>query len=152
MKPLPWLNMNAKPKAKKSKPQRQVSTMHSIRTFTVSRDRQNPASSMVKPTCIPNTRKAATKVQTVLSGLTTSAALTSTSAARTRPKKRLVITVMMSSTKPMPIALPANRSFPYRRHSGSPKRVFRRVNFSAIGSFLPLCSLANIDRSLIRVN
>jgi hypothetical protein len=37
--------MNEKPKAQKSKPHRQVSTMHSIRTFTVSRERQKPASS-----------------------------------------------------------------------------------------------------------
>src|SRR5216110_2426137 len=84
--------MKAKPIAKKRMPQRQVSTMHSIRTLTVSRERQKPASSMVKPTCIPNTRNAATNVQTVLSGLTTSAALTTASAARTRPKKRLEIT------------------------------------------------------------
>jgi Amt family ammonium transporter len=39
---------------------RQVSTIHSISTLTVSRDRQKPASSIVKPTCIPNTRNAAT--------------------------------------------------------------------------------------------
>src|ERR1700675_995676 len=58
-------------------PQRQVSTTHSISTFTVSRERQKPASSMVKPTCMPNTRKAATSVQAVLRGFTTSAASTS---------------------------------------------------------------------------
>ena len=46
--------------------------MHSISTLTVSRERQKPASSMVKPTCIPNTRNAATSVQTVLIGLTMS--------------------------------------------------------------------------------
>src|SRR3954467_3849471 len=72
MKPFPWLNMKAKPHAKKRRPQRQVSTMHSIRTLTVSRERQKPASSMVNPTCIPNTRNAATSVHIVLMGLTMS--------------------------------------------------------------------------------
>ena len=46
--------------------------MHSMSTFTVSRERQKPASSIVKPTCMPNTRKAATSVHTVLIGLTMS--------------------------------------------------------------------------------
>src|SRR5215813_12982975 len=53
-------------------PQRQVSTTHSTSTLTVSRERQKPASSIVKPTCIPNTRNAATNVHVVLIGLTTS--------------------------------------------------------------------------------
>ena len=57
-------------------PQRQVSTTHSTSTFTVSRERQKPASSIVKPTCMPNTRNAATSVHAVLTGLTMSAALT----------------------------------------------------------------------------
>src|SRR6185436_5209462 len=69
IKPLPWLNMKAKPKAKNRIPQRHVSTIHSISTFTVSRDRQNPASNIVNPTCMPNTRKAAISVQTVFRGL-----------------------------------------------------------------------------------
>ena len=43
--------------------------MHSISTLTVSRERQKPASSMVKPTCMPNTRNAATSVHTVLIGI-----------------------------------------------------------------------------------
>src|SRR5436305_12885512 len=75
IKPFPWPNMEEKPHAKNKTPQRHVSTMHSMRTFTVSRDRQKPASSIVKPTCIPKTRKAATNVQTVLIGLMMSAAL-----------------------------------------------------------------------------
>src|SRR6185369_12531394 len=52
-------------------PQRQVSTTHSTRTLTVSRERQKPASSIVKPACMPNTRKAATSVHTVLRGFMT---------------------------------------------------------------------------------
>src|SRR5580698_3821683 len=58
-------------------PQRHVSTTHSMSTLTVSRDRQKPASSIVNPTCMPNTRNAATSVHTVLIGLMMSEALTS---------------------------------------------------------------------------
>src|ERR1700748_374359 len=43
--------------------------MHSTSTLTVSRERQKPASSIVKPACMPNTRNAATSVHTVLMGL-----------------------------------------------------------------------------------
>src|SRR5579871_2458513 len=57
-------------------PQRHVSTTHSISTFTVSRERQKPASSIVKPTCMPNTRNAATSVQVVFTGLTMSPGFT----------------------------------------------------------------------------
>ena len=57
--------------------------MHSISTLTVSRERQKPASSMVKPTCMPKTRKAATSVQTVLIGLTMSLPFRTGSAAKT---------------------------------------------------------------------
>src|ERR1700712_4785537 len=35
IQPLPWPNMKAKPNAKNKSPQRQVSTIHSMRTFTV---------------------------------------------------------------------------------------------------------------------
>src|ERR1035438_10205133 len=62
--------------AQNRRPQRQVSKTHSTSTFTVSRERQNPASSMTKPTCMAKTRKAAISVQTVLSGLTMSLART----------------------------------------------------------------------------
>src|SRR5882724_7688174 len=57
-------------------PQRQVSTTHSMSTFTVSRERQKPASSIVKPTCMPKTKNAATNTQVVLIGLTASPPLT----------------------------------------------------------------------------
>ena len=46
--------------------------MHSSRMFTVSRDRANPASSIMKPACMKNTRKAVTSTHTVFSGLTMS--------------------------------------------------------------------------------
>ena len=42
MKPLPAPNMKAKPIAQNRRPQRQVSTMHSIRMLTDSRDRAKP--------------------------------------------------------------------------------------------------------------
>src|SRR6201995_407786 len=50
-------------------PQRHVSTIHSMSTLTVSRERQKPASSMVKPACMPNPRNAATTFQPPLMGL-----------------------------------------------------------------------------------
>ena len=62
--------------------------MHSISTLTVSRERQKPASSMVKPTCMPNTRNAAISVQTVLIGLTMSLPLSTGSAAKVRKPSR----------------------------------------------------------------
>src|SRR5882762_1440750 len=57
-------------------PHKHVSNTHSTSTLTVSRLRQKPASSMVNPACIPNTRNAAMRVQTVLIGLITSRVLT----------------------------------------------------------------------------
>ena len=87
MKPFPAPNMNAKPKAQKRAPQRQVSTMPSSRMFTVSRVRENPASRNKKPACMKKTRNAALSVQTVLRGLTHSECATAVSAACAgRPK------------------------------------------------------------------
>src|SRR6476660_9240343 len=64
--------MNANPKAQNSRPHRQVSTMHSWRTLTTSRVRAKPASSIMKPACMKNTRNAVTSTQAVLVALTTS--------------------------------------------------------------------------------
>src|SRR6476469_9823917 len=69
MKPLPGSNMNAKPHAQNVTPQIQVSTMPSTRMLIASRERAKPASSITNPTCMPNTRNAATSTQTVLSAL-----------------------------------------------------------------------------------
>ena len=52
--------------AQKRIPHKQVSNIHSIKTFTVSLLRAKPASSITKPACMPNTKKAATSVHTVL--------------------------------------------------------------------------------------
>ena len=71
MKALPPPNMNAKPHAQWRSPQTQVSKTHSTSTLTVSRFRQKPASSMVKPACMPNTRNAPSSTQPVLTGLMT---------------------------------------------------------------------------------
>src|SRR6476660_7449967 len=68
-KALPPPNMNAKPHPQCRSPQTHVSNMHSTSTLTVSRSLQKPASSMVKPACMPNTRNAPSKTQAVLIGL-----------------------------------------------------------------------------------
>ncbi len=86
--------------------------MHSINTFTVSRERQKPASSIVKPTCMPNTRNAAISVHAVFTGFTMSAAFTVLSAARTLAKKRPVTAAITSRVKPTPATLPASRVAP----------------------------------------
>src|SRR5258707_3335311 len=133
--------MKLNPKAKKSTPQRQVSTMHSMRTFTVSRERQKPASSIVKPTCIANTRKAARSVHTVLIGFTMSVALTSPSAANAlRPiKSGRKATAAISKATPSPFPIKSNP--PYRRHSGSRSRTPKRDIFCEIVSlfFISIC-------------
>ena len=74
IRPLPSPNMNANPNAQNSSPHRNVSTTHSVRTFTVSRERANPASSAMNPACMKNTRNAVTRTQTVLTGFTRSLA------------------------------------------------------------------------------
>ena len=75
MMPLPSPNMNAKPNAQNSSPQRAVSTMHSRRMFETSRVRAKPASSIMKPACMKNTRNAATSVHIVFVALMTSVTL-----------------------------------------------------------------------------
>ena len=64
--------MNANPNAQNSRPHRHVSTMHSARTLTVSRDRAKPASRPMNPACMKNTRNAAMSVHIVLIGFTSS--------------------------------------------------------------------------------
>ena len=70
MKPLPKPNMKAKPNAQNSSAHRHVSTMHSWRMLTTSRVRAKPASSIMKPACMKNTRNAATSTHAVLVPLT----------------------------------------------------------------------------------
>src|SRR6266404_1516407 len=133
--------MKLNPKAKKSTPQRQVSTMHSMRTFTVSRERQKPASSIVKPTCIANTRNAARSVHTVLIGFTMSVAFTSPSAANAlRPIKsgrKATAAISKATLSPFPI----KSNPPYRRHSGSRSRTPNRDIFCESVSlfFISIC-------------
>ena len=69
--PLPTPNMNANPNAQKSSAHRHVSTMHSCRMLTTSRVRAKPASSIMKPACMKNTRKAATSTHAVFVPLIT---------------------------------------------------------------------------------
>src|SRR5689334_18921806 len=63
MNPLPGSNMKAKPQSQNVTPQMQVSAMPSTRMLTDSRERAKPASSITNPTCMQNTRKAATRTQ-----------------------------------------------------------------------------------------
>src|SRR5579864_7005557 len=70
MNPLPEPNIHANPHPQNKSPQRQVSMMPSSNTLTVSRVRANPASSIMKPACMKNTRNAVTRTQTVLIGFT----------------------------------------------------------------------------------
>src|ERR1700683_4453258 len=107
-------------------PHRQVSTTHSTSTFTVSRERQKPASSIVNPTCIPNTRNAAISVHAVLTGFTMSLALTVGSAAHTRPNPTHDNSAITHSTSPTPTTLPASSVPPYLLHSGSRSRTASR--------------------------
>src|SRR5689334_16761991 len=75
IQPLPFPNINAKPKAQNNNAHRHVSAMHEIMTFDVSRVRANPPSRNMNPACMKNTKNAVTRTQTVLIGLTTSSAL-----------------------------------------------------------------------------
>jgi len=74
IQPLPDPNMNANPNAQNRIPHRQVSAMHSSMMFETSRVRPKPASNIMKPACMKNTRKAAINTHTVLRGLTMSSA------------------------------------------------------------------------------
>src|SRR5215468_6448468 len=67
---VPSMNMKAKPHAQKVTPQMHVSTMPSTRMLIDSRERANPASSITKPTCMQNTRNAASSTHMVLMALT----------------------------------------------------------------------------------
>src|SRR5215472_1782263 len=66
---VPEQKMNAKPQSQKVTSQIQVSAIPSTRMLTVSREPANPDSSITNPTCMQNTRYAATKVHTVFIAL-----------------------------------------------------------------------------------
>src|SRR6202030_1185532 len=129
-------------------PQRHVSTTHSTNTLTVSRERQKPASSMVKPTCMPKTRNAAISVHAVFTGFTTSDAFTSGTAAAvcayTWVKKSPVTTAMSARTIPTPSTLPASIVPPYLRHSGCRSLNLNRENFSAMDSLFSRRAITDI--------
>ena len=77
--------------------------MHSSRMLTVSRVRANPASSIMKPACMKNTRKAVTSTQMVLMGLTMSSiggAVAASWAPATECRKGPTTNLMMTSTRP----------------------------------------------------
>src|SRR5689334_7891134 len=68
MKPLPAPNIQANPHPQNNTPQRQVSMTPSNSTLTVSRLLAKPASNIIKPACIKNTRNAVIKTHIVLIG------------------------------------------------------------------------------------
>ena len=78
----------------------------------MTKERQKPASSIVKPTCTPNTRNAAISVHAVLIGLTTSAAFSGASAAYTLAKKIVVTPAMIRRVRPSPTSLPTSTVAP----------------------------------------
>src|SRR5205814_4191017 len=88
--------------------------------LTDSRQRANPASSRTNPTCMPNTRNAATSVQTVLIALTV--AIGSSAGVCVDDWAPSIAgrnhRVMSVSTMASPIALPRKRSPTCRRISG----------------------------------
>src|SRR5262249_61622300 len=90
---------------------------------------------------------AATRVHTVLIGLTMSAAFTPLSAASTRVLSRPELKATTSITRPMPIPFPASTSFPYRRHSGFRIRPDRRDNLlekDSLFSWLLIALIASL--------
>ena len=99
--------MNANPNAQNRRPHRNVSTMHSVRTFTVSRDRAKPASSAMNPACMKKTRNAVTSTQTVLTGFTRSFAWCVTSCADAGVSISPTIWLIANSTAITPSILPA---------------------------------------------
>ena len=113
-----------------------INVIHSMSTLMVSRERQMPASSIVKPTCIPKTRNAARRTHTVLIGLTMSLPFSAGSAAKARNPMRSGLTNAMTiSSRPIAATFPRTISVPNRRHSGSreaslqPRHLLREKKF-----------------------
>src|SRR5207248_309845 len=112
------------PVAQYKSPHRQVSNTHSSRTFTVSRERANPASRPMNPACMKNTRNAVTSTQTVLIGLTKSFALWAIGAAlcaHAALSKSQANAFMAPRTPTMPNILPPRMT-----------AISRRVSFSSL--------------------
>src|SRR3569623_311034 len=125
---LPEPNMNAKPNAQNSRPHRQVSTMPSSRMLTVSRVREKPASSIMKPACMKNTRNAASSVHIVLSGLIRSAAVGVPLSARASAPKYHETPAMPPIRMSAPSILPATMAVKIRREPGSFIRSMNRFS------------------------
>ena len=92
-------------------PHRHVSAMHSSMMFETSRVRPKPASNIMKPACMKNTRNAATSTHIVLMGLTMSSAFIAgvvwpSIAAPALVLKYQVSAHMPSITTPSPIIFP----------------------------------------------
>src|SRR5262249_16678614 len=121
---VPEQNMKAKPQSQKVTPQMQVSAIPSTRMLTVSRERAKPDSSITNPTCMQNTRYAATRVHMLLIVLICGGGRTGAASAQaSRGRYHLVIKVR---TIAKPIIL-ANSNVPaFLRVSGSRKALHSR--------------------------
>ncbi len=120
MKPLPGSNMKAKPHAQNVMPQMQVSTMPSTRMLIDSRERAKPASSMTKPTCMPNTRNAAISVHAVLIALISGDGPAAGACADSAGARKIRIAV---SSRIRPMAFPPTSASTFARMAGSLKFV-----------------------------
>src|SRR5256885_3389839 len=155
MKPLPAPNWKAKPKAQYSRPQRQVSKMHSMSTLTVSRDRAKPASRPMTPACMKKTRKAVTSTQTVFSGLTMSSAFVATwriAAALACDPKYHPKALTAKSAATIPSIFPARMTAISLRVSLSRSlrnrvRIIGRVPFSSHGAQKPPVGLRRVTKA-----
>ena len=116
MSGVPSSNMKAKPMAQNSTPQMQVSAMPSTRMLTDSRSRAKPDSSMTNPTCMPNTRNAAIRVQAVLTAFTV--AIGSTASDCAAPAILGTNHDTNPSTASKPIILPVINQATLRRITG----------------------------------
>src|SRR5271154_4064661 len=127
---VPGQNMKAKPHSQKVTPHMQVSAMPSTRMLTVSRERANPDSSMTKPTCMQNTRYAATSVHTVLMALIVGGGSAGVeSAYAVAGKYHLEIT---ATTMARPIILPTIRLMAFFRTIGLFQRCLNRLQVPAM--------------------
>ena len=91
--------------------------MHSMSTLTVSRSREKPASSIMNPACMKNTRNAAISVHMVFTGLIRSFAATAGSCigdAPTTESKKPSANLAATSASATPINLPP-RNIPNSR-------------------------------------
>ena len=138
--------------------------MHSIRTLTVSRDRQKPglqhreadlhAEDEERGDQHPDRVERVDDVAGLDRRVERLGRLATSSAARAVPLSRSGrtgtsrIRNISTSRAPMPIILPFRSSRPKRRHSGSRRRTASRETFSGRERFVPSCTIALMSKHL----